>query len=495
MSPSPAVENVLDVSGNPFNISVRKFANVASDNSLIAGDTNENLCETVSKAMIESNDVGYLVGDEIVAKQDDDETDEPVSPPTCGEACQPNEIFCDHNDAKYKGMFEATTKKLLSLTPVQRQNILHLNSKLRLLNPSKLQELNTALQNHIRKSEDQKALETLAVESLLSLQTGQFHDKYSEEKLNEKQISPISELIPLTISSINETPIPARALSLKIYPTLHMSGGGLVKSETEGKEICCRQRSNILTKKDKTARKQKATHQSTEPFKLLTTAYSTFFSSICDDQLMKRKTDGLPEESCRKKSKMDETFKIKEFFDYTTKADTVVPEGGHSTTKWTNSTCKTGKTKLNSSKSPLPGLEQFLLDLLHDPRSNPQIISWEGGDEEIFRITNLRAFFKVWRHMKKVPISYDLLKKSIKLSEESDILLKIPKTRCVYKFGKNSKNWRPRKEEEETTESLQSFQTYDCKLKFSGQDTEKVVLNIDKKCCVDLNKKLFLNIK
>ena len=126
MSPSPAVENVLDVSGNPFNISVRKFANVASDNSLIAGDTNENLCETVSKAMVESNDVGYLVGDEIVAKQDDDETDEPASPPTCGEACQPNEIFCDHNDAKYKGMFEATTKKLLSLTPVQRQNILHL---------------------------------------------------------------------------------------------------------------------------------------------------------------------------------------------------------------------------------------------------------------------------------------------------------------------------------------------------------------------------------
>ena len=156
---------------------------------------------------------------------------------------------------------------------------------------------------------------------------------------------------------------------------------------------------------------------------------------LIEEQNLKRKLARLGEAGSSKMSKVEV-------------ADEITEESTNSS----HSNYKTRKPNPISSKDPLPGLEQFIQNLLKNPKSNPKIVSWVNVDEGIFKIKNLEAFYKVWREMKNVPITYELLKKSVKLSEKSEILLKIPKTFCVFKFGKNAKDWKP-KEEETVAES------------------------------------------
>ena len=145
---------------------------------------------------------------------------------------------------------------------------------------------------------------------------------------------------------------------------------------------------------------------------------------------------------------------------------------------------KTGKPK---SPDLLPGLPEFIEYLLKNQNQNPKTVSWENVEEGIFRIRSLQSFYKVWRDKKDVPISYELLKKSIKLCEETGTLVKIPKSRNVYRLGKNSMA-AVRMNESVLSDS---FNTFQCKLAFPNKNTGKAILKIDNYFCLEIDRNLF----
>jgi len=103
-------------------------------------------------------------------------------------------------------------------------------------------------------------------------------------------------------------------------------------------------------------------------------------------------------------------------------------------------------TKTTDSE-PLQGLWMFLRALLHNPAHNPKMVNWEILEEGMFRIHNLSEFYNLWRNLKKTDISYDLLTKTLKIYDDRKILHAVGAYRCVYKFGKNAVDWRPRESE------------------------------------------------
>jgi predicted transcriptional regulator len=101
----------------------------------------------------------------------------------------------------------------------------------------------------------------------------------------------------------------------------------------------------------------------------------------------------------------------------------------------------------SSSSEPLRGLWQFFRSILHNPKYNPKIISWENLAESTFRIHSLPDFYKVWKKIKKSNINYELLQKTLKIYEEEKLLENVPKLRCVYRFGPRATDWEPRDHE------------------------------------------------
>ena len=99
------------------------------------------------------------------------------------------------------------------------------------------------------------------------------------------------------------------------------------------------------------------------------------------------------------------------------------------------------------SPEPLLGLWQFLRALLHNPAYNPKMVNWEILEEGMFRIHNLSDFYNLWRDLKKTEISYDLLTKTLKIYDDRKILHGVYNHRCVYKFGQNATDWRPKENE------------------------------------------------
>ena len=99
------------------------------------------------------------------------------------------------------------------------------------------------------------------------------------------------------------------------------------------------------------------------------------------------------------------------------------------------------------SPEPLLGLWQFLRALLHNPAYNPKMVNWEILEEGMFRIHNLSDFYNLWRDLKRTEISYDLLTKTLKMYDDRRILHGVYNHRCVYKFGQNATDWRPKENE------------------------------------------------
>jgi len=95
----------------------------------------------------------------------------------------------------------------------------------------------------------------------------------------------------------------------------------------------------------------------------------------------------------------------------------------------------------------IAGLWQFLRAILHNPDTNPKIITWENMDEGMFRIPSLSEFYKLWKQVKKTSIGYDILKKSIEYYENKKIMHSVPNLRSVYKFGENAFDWKPQDKE------------------------------------------------
>jgi len=96
---------------------------------------------------------------------------------------------------------------------------------------------------------------------------------------------------------------------------------------------------------------------------------------------------------------------------------------------------------------PLPGLWKFLRSLLHNPKYNPKMVTWEILDDGMFRIHSLHDLYLLWKSIRQTPINYELLTKTLKLYDQRNILHSVSKHRCVYKFGGNSADWKPHESE------------------------------------------------
>eukprot|EP00092_Neocalanus_flemingeri_P004947 GFUD01005320.1.p1 GENE.GFUD01005320.1~~GFUD01005320.1.p1 ORF type:complete len:505 (-),score=141.13 GFUD01005320.1:239-1558(-) len=428
----------------------------------------------------------------------DHETDEPVSPPACG-AEEHSGLIISGDSKDYS---DTATKTLSSMTQMQQQKLQHLKSQLSRLPPTKLKELNTALKDHIRKVQEKAALEKTAVESLLSMKTrnvqGQSLEHNDVEEGDGKQNYP--GLIPLTISEIDQTPRQTSSNSAMTPPSLHMSGGKVTMAEESSGKGKKQAMANWSRSKptnvfeEGIAREQTVDQVSPKSGSGCNRIPPTVQPSLKDGQNLKRSPVELPEVVCSKRCKIEVAEESTEG-KTATNTDNMygISIFNKQTTSRSDSIVLTGKPKPNLSKDPLPELELFMRDLLLNPKSNPKILSWEDVDEGVFRIVNLEAFFQAWRDVKHVPITYDLLRKSINLSKQYETLLKMPKTRCVYKFGKHAMNWKPKKETVEENDSEQ-FDTFECKLVFPAQDSEKAVLEIENKLCVEIDRTVFLKV-
>eukprot|EP00092_Neocalanus_flemingeri_P014244 GFUD01015364.1.p1 GENE.GFUD01015364.1~~GFUD01015364.1.p1 ORF type:complete len:1050 (-),score=269.28 GFUD01015364.1:283-3432(-) len=92
---------------------------------------------------------------------------------------------------------------------------------------------------------------------------------------------------------------------------------------------------------------------------------------------------------------------------------------------------------------PLPGLWKFLRSLLHNPKYNPKMVTWEILEDGMFRIHSLQDFYLLWKSLKRTQISYELLTKTLKIYDERKFLHSVSNYRCVYKFGVNCVDWKP----------------------------------------------------
>merc|ERR1719376_516165 len=128
---------------------------------------------------------------------------------------------------------------------------------------------------------------------------------------------------------------------------------------------------------------------------------------------------------------------------------------------------------------PLPGLVEFIENLLSSAQYNPRVVCWEDQEQGVFRIMRLQAFYQVWRESNRVPIDYQLLKKSIKICQKSTSLVKIPQTRNMYKISKKVDD---------------SCDTFKCRLIFPDNDKMRAVLEIENKSYLEFDRKLFSNV-
>eukprot|EP00092_Neocalanus_flemingeri_P056669 GFUD01067203.1.p1 GENE.GFUD01067203.1~~GFUD01067203.1.p1 ORF type:complete len:507 (-),score=141.48 GFUD01067203.1:223-1743(-) len=486
MSPNTEPESVPNSGRKICNIAVKEFAKVLAECNV----NDDAFLKNGSKKSKEPTDRYSYTMD------GDHETEEPVSPPACGEEEHPGLIISGDS----KDYYETATKTLSSMTQMQQQKLQHLKSQLSRLPPTKLKELNTALKDHIRKLQEKAALEKIAVESLLSMKTrnvqGQILEHNDVEEGDGKQTYP--GLIPLTISEIDQTPKQTSSNTAMASPSLHMSCGKVTMAE-ESSEKGMKQ-AMINWSRSKTAnvyeegiaREQRVDQVS--PNSRFNRIPPNVQASLKDGQNLKRSPVELPEVVYSKRCKIEVAEESTEG-KTATNTDTMygISIFNKPTTSRSDSIVLTGKPKSNLSKDPLPELELFMRDLLHNPKSNPKILSWEDVEEGVFRIVNLEAFFQAWRDVKHVPITYDLLRKSINLSKQYETLLKMPKTRCVYMFGKHAMNWKPKKETVEEND-FEQFDTFECKLVFPAQDSEKAVLEIENKLCVEIDRKVFLKV-
>jgi len=100
-----------------------------------------------------------------------------------------------------------------------------------------------------------------------------------------------------------------------------------------------------------------------------------------------------------------------------------------------------------TDNEPLPGLWKFLRSLLHNPKYNPKMVTWEILEDGMFRIHSLHDLYLLWKSIKQTPINYELLTKTLKIYDQRNLLHSVSKHRCVYKFGANAANWSPHESE------------------------------------------------
>ncbi|KAJ8951001.1 hypothetical protein NQ318_006385 [Aromia moschata] len=87
-------------------------------------------------------------------------------------------------------------------------------------------------------------------------------------------------------------------------------------------------------------------------------------------------------------------------------------------------------------------LWEFLLHLLSDEKTCPEIIRWENFEEGTFKFVKNNRVARLWgsrNHNENM--TYEKFTRAIRYYYKSKILLPVPGKRLVYKFGPYAKGW------------------------------------------------------
>lgn len=95
-------------------------------------------------------------------------------------------------------------------------------------------------------------------------------------------------------------------------------------------------------------------------------------------------------------------------------------------------------------------LWEFLRDLLHDKKYNPDLLKWEDEEQGIFKIIKSEQVAKYWGMKKKKPrMSYEKMSRAIRFCRKEGYFGKIPSDaklpkKLIFKFGYKAKGWQNR---------------------------------------------------
>lgn len=354
------------------------------------------------------------------------------------------------------------------------------------LSQNQLLELTSTLRNHINNIKQEGETEDQA-EVLLSNCLNSNIPKVTEEEENRKDEAVNEDeekkakqpLIPLTI---NYSDMPSS--STLSHPALHMSGGMVV---TINKQIDGGNEEATLSEDPKLIPKP----QYVEDRQVSAKNEETMIPTVLVDKNMKRKAEDaklIPWKKMKKHENAEGTsYEIeagipKVINQKETPADIEVTSIQGSTTCFQN-LCKIAGSDQKPGKpvpgDPLPGLVEFIENLLSSAQYNPRVVCWEDQEQRVFRIVRLQTFYQVWRESSRVPINYQLLKKSLEICQKSMSLAKIPQTRNMYKLGEKLDD---------------SCDTFKCKLIFPDKNKMKAVLEIENNSYLEFDRNLFSNV-
>ncbi|XP_067942043.1 retroviral integration site protein Fli-1 homolog isoform X2 [Watersipora subatra] len=104
-----------------------------------------------------------------------------------------------------------------------------------------------------------------------------------------------------------------------------------------------------------------------------------------------------------------------------------------------SSTMESPPTRRGRSKGKL---WEFVLNLLLDKETNPDIIKWEDRKNGVFRIVRSEEVAKLWGKRKSNPtMTYEKMSRAMRYYYRKSILERIDGRRLVYKFGATSRGW------------------------------------------------------
>ncbi|GJQ65230.1 hypothetical protein Trydic_g7360 [Trypoxylus dichotomus] len=93
-----------------------------------------------------------------------------------------------------------------------------------------------------------------------------------------------------------------------------------------------------------------------------------------------------------------------------------------------------------------PGIVNFVVELLHNPDTNPSIIKWEDYEKGKFRFTNPEKVSKLWgrrnSRLKEKEMDFGKFSRAIRYHYGQGNFIAVPEQKLVYKFGPNAKGWR-----------------------------------------------------
>ncbi|KAJ3631453.1 hypothetical protein MTP99_012582 [Tenebrio molitor] len=88
-------------------------------------------------------------------------------------------------------------------------------------------------------------------------------------------------------------------------------------------------------------------------------------------------------------------------------------------------------------------LWEFLLHLLRDNKTCPQLIKWENFEEGTFKFVQSDKVARLWGNRKKNEnMTYEKFSRAMRYYYKSQVLLPVPGKRLVYKFGPQAKGWK-----------------------------------------------------